>query len=113
VVDQAIEKDLVKIHEDKISANFDYKSIDIPMGFEPSQDILKEKKKNLFPELLDEVVEKTDLSKQEVMSKVNEKQDRLNIEIATAVLLVAHEQDISLKNRDLRIEEISKKIRGQ
>ncbi len=113
VIDRALEADLIKIKEDKISANFDYEDVDIPMGFEPSEDILEEEKRDIFPDLLDEVVEKTDLSRQEVMSKVNKKQDQLNIEITTAVLLVSHEHDISLKNRDQRIEEISKKIRGK
>ncbi len=113
VIDQALESDLIKIRDGKIMANFDYESVDIPMGFEPSKDVFEGKKKNLFPTLLDEIVEKTDLSKQELMSKVNEKQDQLNIEITTAVLLVAHELDIPLEDQSQNIEEISKKIRGK
>jgi len=113
VIDKALESDLIKMKEDKIVANFDYENIDIPMGFEPSEEIFEEKKKDLFPLLLDEMVEKSDFSKQEIMSKVNEKQDQLNIEITTAVLLVANEQDILLEDRFQRIEEISKKIRGK
>ncbi|MEF8832090.1 MAG: DUF2240 family protein [Candidatus Thermoplasmatota archaeon] len=113
VIERALESDLIEITEDKISPNFDYEDVDIPMGFEPSEDIFKEKKKDIFPELLNKVAEKTDLSKQEIMSKVNEKQDQLNIEITTAVLLVSQEHDISFENREQRIEEISKKIRGK
>lgn len=113
VIDQALESDLIKIREDKILANFDYKSIDIPMGFEPSKEIFKDKKKDLFPDLLDEIVEKSNFSKQKIMSKVNEKQDQLNIELTTAVLLVAHENEITLRNLDQRIDEISEKIRGK
>ncbi|MFW5953455.1 MAG: DUF2240 family protein [Candidatus Natronoplasma sp.] len=113
VIDRALESDLIKMREDKILVNFDYKTVDIPMGFEPSEDIFEEKKKDLFQALLSEMVEKTDFSKQEIMSKVNEKQDRLNIEITTAVLLVAREYDIPMKNRDQRIEDISKSIRDK
>ena len=113
VIDKALESGLIKVTEDDIVANFDYESVDIPMGFEPSEDILEEKKRDIFPDLLDEIVEKSDLSKQEIMSKVNEKQDRLNIEITTAVLLVAHEFGIKLRDRDQRIDTILEKIRGK
>jgi len=113
VIDQALKSDLIKIRDDKILANFDYKTVEIPMGFEPSDDIFEEKKKDLFQTLLDELVEKTDFSKQKIMSKVNEKQDQLDIEITTAVLLVAREYDIPLEDRDQRIEDISKSIRDK
>lgn len=113
VIDKALESDLIKMRDDKILANFDYESVNIPMGFEPSDDIFEEKKKDLFQTLLDEMVEKTDFSKQEIMSKVNEKQDKLNIEITTAVLLVAQEYETTLENRDQFIEDISKRIRDE
>ena len=113
VIDKALESGLIKVTETEIVANFDYESVDIPMGFEPSEDILEEKKRDIFPDLLNEIVEKSDLTKQEIMSKVNEKQDRLNIEITTAVLIVAHEFGINLKDRDQRIDTILKKIKGK
>jgi len=113
VIDKALESGFIKVTEDEIVANFDYESVDIPMGFKPSEDILEEKKRDIFPDLLNEIEEKSDLSKQEIMSKVNEKQDRLNIEITTAVLLVAHELGINLKDKNQRIDTILEKIRGK
>ncbi|MBS3781426.1 MAG: DUF2240 family protein [Candidatus Thermoplasmatota archaeon] len=113
LMDKAVDLDLIKIREDKILANFDYENVDVPMGFKPSKEIFEEEKKDIFPALLAEIAKKSDLSKQEIMSKVNEKQDRLNIEITTATLLVAHEYNIPLEDRYQRIEEISRKIRGK
>ncbi len=112
VLERAQELSLVDVKDDLVIARFDFESVDIPMGFEPSTDILKEKKKDLFPELLDKVVEKSDLSKQEIMSLVNKKQDKMNIEVKTALLLVAQEKDVYLEERDKYIKEISKEIRG-
>ncbi len=52
VIDKALESGLIKVTETEIVANFDYESVDIPMGFEPSEDILEEKKRDIFPDLL-------------------------------------------------------------
>ncbi len=112
VVDRALELDLVEIEDGDIIAEFDYEDVDIPMGFEPSEEILEKKEKDLFPKLLNDIVENSDRSKQEMISKANKKQDDMNIEIKTALLLVAREEGISVPDKDDYIEEISREIRG-
>lgn len=109
----AEESGLVSKRDSKVKPNFDFSSVQIPMGFEPSKDVLtQEVKKNIFPVILNEIVEKSSLDRQKVMAKVNKKQDRLNIDIKTALLLVAQEEDIELEDKEEYIEEIEKEIMG-
>lgn len=113
LIDKAEDSGLIQTDGDRIEADFDYEGIDIPIGFEPSQEILEEQERDLFSELLSEVAENSGLSKQEVMSKVNDLQDSLNIEITTAMLLFARKKDISLTDLEQKIEEVSNKIKGK
>ena len=102
---------LVSIDDDTVSANFNFHDIQIPMGFEPPKDLLeKEVKKDVFSMILDEIVNKTDLNKQKVMAQVNKKQDKLNINIKTALLLVAQENDVDLENKKEYIKKIEEEI---
>ncbi len=105
------ESGLVSIDNDIVSANFDFNQIQIPMGFEPPKDLLeKEVEEDVFPMILDEIVQKTDLDKQKIMAQVNKKQDKLNINIKTALLLVAQENEVDLKNKEKYITKIEEEI---
>ncbi len=102
---------MVTLKDDKVKSNFDFETIQIPMGFEPPKDLLeKEVKKDIVPILLGEISEKTDLDRQKIMAKVNKKQDELNINIKTALLLVAHEKGIVIKNKNDYIRKIEEEI---
>lgn len=94
LLEKAVEKRLVKTSEDTVKANFDYESVDIEMGFEPDEDILESGKQEFFSELLGKLVDRSEMSKQEVMSKTNKKQDDMNITTTVALILVAYEQDV-------------------
>ncbi len=111
---KAEEEGLIKRDGEELIADFDYKDEDIPLGFEPSKDIFQEKgeEKSLFSQILEEVVDRSDKKRQDIMSKVNEKQDRLNIDIEVALLLVADELDVELERKDDYIQRIERKVRG-
>ncbi len=113
MIDRTLESGLARMKDEEITANFDYEDIDIPMGFEPSKDILEKEKRDLFPELLEDIVKNSDYSKQEMISKANKKQDEMNIEIKTALLLVSQKEGIEVEGREEYIEKISKEIRGR
>ncbi len=113
LLDKAVASGLVTIESDSVKAEFDFGDIDIPIGFEPTKDILKEKGEiDLFPQILNEVVDHSGFSRQEIMSLVNKKQDELDLEIKTALLLVAHEKDIDISDRDDYIEKVAENIKG-
>lgn len=113
LLDKALASSLVTVDENHVKAEFDFEGIDIPIDFEPTEDLLKEGEKiDLFSQILDEIGDKGELSRQEIMSLVNKKQDELDLEIKTALLLVAHEKGIEISDRDDHIEKVVEDIRG-
>ncbi|MFP3872634.1 MAG: DUF2240 family protein [Candidatus Natronoplasma sp.] len=112
LLNKGLEFGLIKVKDDSVIARFDFEDVDIPIGFEPSEEIFKEERKDIFPELLDLVSEKSGHPKQEIMSLVNEKQDKMNIEVKTALLLVAQEKEIEIEDEEEYIEKVSEEIRG-
>ncbi|MFW5904150.1 MAG: DUF2240 family protein [Candidatus Saliniplasma sp.] len=104
---------LVNMDGDLVKIEFDPKSVNIPLGFEPSKRILEEKKKPLFKSMLDDVVMYSHLDRQDVMSRVNVKQDEMNIEIEAALLLLARELELDLPKKQGYIEAVRKKVRGR
>ncbi len=113
LLDKALNAGLITVDEDRVKAEFEFQGIDIPIDFEPDEDMLKDDEEiDLFSEMLHEVVAHSDLSRQKIMSLVNKKQDELDIEIKTALLFVTQEKDIDLPARDERIEKVIEDIRA-
>lgn len=105
------EAGLISIKDGKVTPKFDFNNIQIPMGFEPPKDLLDEEvEKDIFPIILNEIVQNTELDRQKVMAKVNKKQDKLNINIKTGLLLVAQEYGVKLENKDEYIKKIGEEI---
>ncbi len=104
---------LVKLDGKQVKIEFDPSSVSIPLGFEPSKRILEEKKKPLFQRMLDDVVMYSQLNRQEIMSRVNVKQDEMNIEIEAALLLLARELELDIPKKQEYIEDVRKKVRGR
>ncbi len=109
----AKDKGLIVERNGLVEIDFDYASVGFPVGFKPSKKVLKsEKEEPLFPTMLKEVIENNNISKSEIMAEVNKKQDKLNIEVEVALLLVCEEKKIKIKDKKRYIGAIRKKIRG-
>lgn len=92
-----------------IKINFDYRELAIPLEFKPDKRILEFKipEENLFLKIVDSIATRTGLQKSDIVSKINAKKDKLNIEIEVAALLIAAENDVKI-NRFL--QEVEKEI---
>lgn len=112
MLENAVTNGFVSLENETVKLEFDRSDIDIPFGFQPSRNILKKKKKDIFQRILDDIEKKSGLSKQEIMAKVNEKQDAIDIEIEAALLLVARDNDIELDREKEYIDKVKKKVRG-
>ena len=84
---------LISIKDDEIKPNFDFKIIEIPLGFKP--DLKREQ--SIFERIIDRIV-MGGLSRKKAIALVNEKQERMfNLsEIDVSALLVAKERDVDV-----------------
>lgn len=95
VLGKAKEGDLVSIKDDEISPSFDFKAIEIPLGFRP--DLKSER--SIFERVIEKVM-MTGLSRKESIALVNEKQERMAtlIEIEVSALLVAKDRGANVED---------------
>ncbi|ATZ61487.2 MAG: DUF2240 family protein [Methanosarcinales archaeon Met12] len=100
VLSKAKEESLVSIKDDKISPSFDFKVIEIPLGFRPDM----KSERSIFERIIERVMT-TGLSRKDVIALVNEKQERMAklIEIEVSALLVA-------KDRGADIEDLADEV---
>jgi hypothetical protein len=138
ILDAAKSSGLLITKEGMLQPAFDYRSIDIPLNYQPSSDVLKEigaapAPKNegskepqplpdqdtrpvlvadvpLFTVLIEDISQKTQIKKKDVVSRINKLQERFGVVPEVAALIVARDlgMDVS-KYYDITREEILKK----
>lgn len=106
-LDIAEKRGLVAMEDDMVKPLFDFRSVDIPLGFQADKKILEaDTKKDTFQILLNKILDASEMDRQELMAKVNEVQNRMNVEIKTALLITADEEDIDLTNKKDMIKRV-------
>ncbi len=111
LVEIAQDEGIIKKEDGELEVLFDYKDVSISMGFRPSKDIFTTKKeKPLFQQMLEEIVTSNNMDKAELMSSVNEKQDKLNVGIETALIALTEERGMKFPNRARYIQGIQDKL---
>lgn len=91
VRDQAIISSLLRIDSGMLVLNMDANALEVPVGFKPSADLFREK--GNVEKIMDLLVRDGGISKKEVVSRINVKQDSLSglVDVEVAALLVAHD----------------------
>lgn len=109
VRDQAIMLSLLKFENGELVLNMDADSVDVPAGFKPSEDLFREK--GNIEKIMDLIIASSGMSKKEVASRINVKQDSLSglIDAEVAALLVAH--DMGCDAGDI-FDEVYQRVSG-
>ena len=109
LLDVALGAGLLKSKNGRVFPSFDYKSVKVPSGFKPSQEILKTAPapKGRFLEIVDMISTERDMSRKEVIALVNSTQDRMNVEAEVAALIVARRLEIDISEL---IDEVESEI---
>jgi hypothetical protein len=114
LLELAEKKGFVTVENDVVKAKIDYNNVDIPMGFEPGPDLIEDSgEENVFDTLMREVLSRADMNRQELIARANRKQDKLNIDIKVAILMVAQEEELDLPDKLEYIEKIEDELRGR
>ncbi|HEX9907833.1 MAG TPA: DUF2240 family protein [Thermoplasmata archaeon] len=78
---------------------FDCAAIEVPLDYKPTKEMFereRNKKLDLFSEIVDRIVRTKSVPKREVVSKVNRKQELLGIDVEPAALLVASDYGLAV-----------------
>jgi hypothetical protein len=109
-----LESELLIMEDGKVKPTFDYKSLDIPKNFSPTADIFQTsaQPKGIFLKIVDSITMKTNLPAKDLISQINQTQDRMGVDVEVAALIVARNLGVDISEyMDLVEEEIGKKIR--
>lgn len=106
-LDISVESELLALDGDKLKPTFDYKSIEIPKGYSPESGLLQTtaKPKGVFLKLVDQISTEKDIPSKEIISEINLTQDRMNVDVEVAALIVARKHAIGISEHIDSVEE--------
>jgi len=93
---------------------FDCAIVEVPLDYKPSRDVLDQlpaRQADLFSEIVDRIVKAKSVSKREVVSRVNKKQELMGIDVEPAALLVASDYGVSVDSK--YIERAASEVLGR
>jgi len=94
-VNMALQQKFLVKKDGKMTPCFDYKKVEIPVGFSPTKQAIEEKecKSDVMKTIMERIVEKSGLDEEMVFGKINKIAEEKNISDGVAALLVAKEYD--------------------
>ena len=106
-LDISMDSELLALDGDKVKTTFDYKSVEIPKGYAPAVELLQSsvKPKGVFLKIIDQISTEKDIPSKDVISLVNQTQDRMNIAVEVAALIVARQYGIDVSEYIDQVEE--------
>ncbi|MDD1769275.1 MAG: DUF2240 family protein [Methanomassiliicoccales archaeon] len=101
LLELGIKRGLLTKTDGLVKPNFDYKRIDIPASYRPSQNTLMDEPGDvsLFSRILDTISAASKWKKREIVARINKIQERLEVDIEVAALALA--LDVGAKVDDL------------
>lgn len=111
-INLALNQKLLIKKGEMLTPNFDYKKVAIPIGFQPSKQIVvgKEddikKEENLVNKIIIKIAKKTKLDKKEITEKISKAEKEKNINTELAALLIGREYGVEVAVFFDEIEEI-------
>lgn len=100
---KSIDEGLIIKDDEGIKANFDLKKISVPVGFYPSNKAFEEKTEirpvkteNILDEIINKLVNSSDLNEKEVIEKIKTIEKEKNITAEVAALLLGKDLNASL-----------------
>jgi hypothetical protein len=114
LLELGLESELLSMEDGLVKPAFDYKALDIPKGFAPTADIFQTsvQPKGVFLKIVESISRKTDMPAKDLISQINQTQDRMGVDVEVAALIVARNYDVDVSEyMDIVEEEIGKKIR--
>lgn len=95
LVDVAVGEGLLVRTDDDLVATFDADDVDVPEGFTPEEDLLRER--STFERVLDALTS-DGVDKQEAVAAINRRQADLAVSIEAAAVLYAHRRGVDVQS---------------
>ncbi len=106
-LDIGVESELLALDGNKVKPTFDYKSVNVPRGYAPTTELLQAsvKPKGIFLKIVDQISTSKDIPSKDVISLVNQAQDRMGVDVEVAALIVARKYGLDISEYLDSVEE--------
>ena len=106
-LDIGVESELLALDGNKVKPTFDYKSVNVPRGYAPNTELLQAsvKPKGIFLKVVDQISTSKDIPSKDVISLVNQTQDRMGVDVEVAALIVARKYGLDISEYLDSVEE--------
>ena len=100
LLEVALEAELVTRKDGDVIANFDPKSVEIPLDFSPGPEVLRRRPQetDLFTQILGKIAANSEVDEKRLISKINSVQSSMDVTIEVAALIVGRELDVDLSS---------------
>ncbi len=100
LLEVALEAELVTRKDGDVIANFDPKSVEIPLDFSPGPEVLRRRPQetDLFTQILGRITAGSEVEEKRLISKINSVQSSMDITIEVAALIVGRELGVDLSS---------------
>jgi hypothetical protein len=127
ILEAAMRKGLLELSEGYVKPTFDLKSVEVPLNYKPTRDLLKElgdggpapasapastaqgeKKAEplpVFSVLIDDIATKSGWNKRDVVSRINKVVERLSVDAEVAALLIGKDVGVDVGKYLLEVKE--------
>lgn len=108
LLEVAIARGAVSLKDGQISPVFDITAVEIPLDFAPTPAVFDMPvKEDLFSKILDHITATQDIERKEAISRINAVQEKMEVDIEVAALIVGKELDVDMSGF---IREVEKDI---
>ena len=94
-----LETKLLESKDGTIRPVFDVSSVEVPRDFVPTASILAMPtpvEEDLFVRIVDRIASKTEMDRKAVIGRVNEVQEKMDVEVEVAALIAAHQAGVDV-----------------
>jgi hypothetical protein len=100
LLELAVETSLVTYEDGEISANFDLKSVEIPLDFSPGPEILETQPRetDVLTHILEKTAKDCDIDQKSLISRINSVQSEMDVTIEVAALIVGRELGVDVSS---------------
>lgn len=129
ILEAALKKGLLELSEGYVKPTFDQKSVDVPLNYKPTRDLLKElgdggaspaqparepagpkdrkeaQPLPVFSVLIDDIAAKSGWNKREVVARINKVVERLSVDAEVAALLIGRDVGVDVGKYLLEVKE--------
>ncbi|MBC7080674.1 MAG: DUF2240 family protein [Thermoplasmatales archaeon] len=107
IIEKGLEKNYIKIEENLIKPNFDYKEVEIPLGFKFDESKISEYEKDIFSRIVSRIEKSLNIGNKRIMEEIEEMSKNMEVYPEVAALLYAKKRGIEI---DDFVEEIERMI---